>query len=472
MAAPSSATAGGGGTFHLTNLDSSKKMEIPDPPGMDDVKQKRDRLNGMVDVLAEKVGGVLQKQERDFLAAYRAHNYNVQKELQDLRNKVAEAENSLQKNDKVHKLEEERSWYRKEALRLDAFTTSMKKDLKAMREKLEGIEDDRNWLERQLKASKKQNKLLRAELEIRLDGGDGGGGGGGGGLAMDGSMGGSRGGQGGGGGGGGGPMASFSPSMVGAGGGMSGMPGGESRDLTGAAEARYQREQARLRKDLAAEKRTSARLRALVVERQNGKAELEEFFLRSIEAVKKSIVRRRRAQASPVKGGGGQVESGPLSSSMRAQSPSLGVGAGMGGPEDDGRGGDGQLSLLGGDDGSPAGDAAVRQALGGLSGFTATDRARVIESLLGQDEVLAFLYDHLFPPPAEAGSAAGAQQGSAGGALAPPPMGAAASPSAGGVAAGSGARAVQAMAGGNGGPLGLDADTQQYLMGTGGARAG
>jgi chromosome segregation ATPase len=181
MAAPSS-TAGGGGTFHLTNLDSSKKMEIPDPPGMDDVKQKRDRLNGMVDVLAEKVGGVLQKQERDFLAAYRAHNYNVQKELQDLRNKVAEAENSLQKNDKVHKLEEERSWYRKEALRLDAFTTSMKKDLKAMREKLEGIEDDRNWLERQLKASKKQNKLLRAELEIRLDGGDGGGGGGGGGV--------------------------------------------------------------------------------------------------------------------------------------------------------------------------------------------------------------------------------------------------------------------------------------------------
>jgi hypothetical protein len=284
---------------------------------------------------------------------------------------------------------------------------------------------------------------------------------------MGGSMGGSRGGQG----GGGGPMASFSPSMVGAGGMAGGMAGGE-RDLTGAAEARYQREQARLRKDLAAEKRTSARLRALVVERQNGKAELEEFFLRSIEAVKKSIVRRRRAQASPVKGGGGGgVESGPLSSSMRAQSPSLGVGAGMGGPEDDGMGGDGQLLLLEGDDGSPAGDAAVRQALGGLSGFTATDRARVIESLLGQDEVLAFLYDHLFPPPAEAGSSAGAQQGSAGGALAPPPMGAAASPSAGGVAAGSGARAVQAMAGGNGGPLGLDADTQQYLMGTGGARA-
>merc|ERR1719230_1629472 len=101
--------------------------------------------------------------------AYRKHNYALQEELQSLRNKVAKAETSLQKNDKVHKLEGERSWYRKEALRLDSFTSAMKKDLKYMKEKLESIEDDRNWLERQLKAAKKQNKLVRADLEIRLN---------------------------------------------------------------------------------------------------------------------------------------------------------------------------------------------------------------------------------------------------------------------------------------------------------------
>ena len=44
------------------------------------------------------------------------------------------------------------------------------KDLKYMKEKLENVEENGNWLERQLKASKKQNKLLRAELEIRLAG--------------------------------------------------------------------------------------------------------------------------------------------------------------------------------------------------------------------------------------------------------------------------------------------------------------
>ena len=38
-----------------------------------------------------------------------------------------------------------------------------------MEEKLETMEDDRNWLKRQLKSCKKQNKLLRAELQIRLN---------------------------------------------------------------------------------------------------------------------------------------------------------------------------------------------------------------------------------------------------------------------------------------------------------------
>merc|ERR1712023_30612 len=74
----------------------------------------------------------------------------------------------MKKDSKIKKLEEERDWYRKEALRLDTFSTAMKKDLKYMKEKLDSVEDDRRWLEKQLKTSKKQNKLLRAEIDIRL----------------------------------------------------------------------------------------------------------------------------------------------------------------------------------------------------------------------------------------------------------------------------------------------------------------
>ena len=127
---------------------------------------------------------MLARQEKDFLAAYRAHMYNVQKELHDMREKMHRNETVENKTEKIKKIEEERDWYRKEALRLDAFTTAMTKDLKYMKDKLEAIEEDRTWLERQLKACKKQNKLLRAELDVRISangqadamGGEGGGG--------------------------------------------------------------------------------------------------------------------------------------------------------------------------------------------------------------------------------------------------------------------------------------------------------
>ena len=82
---------------------------------------------------------MLQKQEKEFLAAYRAHMLSVQKELQQLRAKANEAELAMKKNEKIRSLEEERNWYRKEALRLDKFATAMKKDLKYMTEKLESI---------------------------------------------------------------------------------------------------------------------------------------------------------------------------------------------------------------------------------------------------------------------------------------------------------------------------------------------
>lgn len=72
------------------------------------------------------------------------------------------SETSAQKSEKMKKLESEQEWYRTEALRLDELVLSQSQELKLVREQLEALEEDRNWMERQLKSSKKQNKLLRA----------------------------------------------------------------------------------------------------------------------------------------------------------------------------------------------------------------------------------------------------------------------------------------------------------------------
>ena len=139
---------------------SNVKRPVYEPEGLKRVKNLHGKVSHLVDNLAGKLGLVLRKQEKDFLSAYRAHMYNVQKELQGLRAKVDESELELRKNQKIVALQKERDWYRSEALRLDTFATNIKKDLKFMRERLSTIDEDRNWLERQLKASKKQNKLF------------------------------------------------------------------------------------------------------------------------------------------------------------------------------------------------------------------------------------------------------------------------------------------------------------------------
>ncbi|ETW07652.1 hypothetical protein, variant 2 [Aphanomyces invadans] len=305
---------------------------------MASVREKYTQLHGVVGSLSEKITAVLVRQEKDFLAAYRAHMYNVQKELHDTKEKILRNETLENKSEKIKLLEEERDWYRKEALRLDTFTTNMKKDLKHLKEKLECIEEDRDWLEKQLKASKKQNKLLRAELEIRLAN-----------LTSQAED----------------AMATRPPSPA-----VDDMEHNSSAGLQLPLAAVEREEQFRkqirqLKRELLASKRDVNRLRETTSKQQSN--ELEEFFVQSIDAVKKDIVRRR----SHIR----DSKTRPIPALKAEPVP-----------------------------GMPLVRVGTTSEVGGwvdcgpeMKEFTAADRVRVIERLLSHDEVLSILYDNLFP---------------------------------------------------------------------------
>lgn len=89
-------------TIGDTFLTESRAMDPPEPEAMTRVREEHSRLQGVVFSLNQKISQVLAKQEGDFLAAYRAHMYTVQKELQTLRQRVVEAENVLQVGRRVH----------------------------------------------------------------------------------------------------------------------------------------------------------------------------------------------------------------------------------------------------------------------------------------------------------------------------------------------------------------------------------
>ncbi|KAF1313858.1 hypothetical protein FI667_g16947, partial [Globisporangium splendens] len=208
------------------------------------------------------------------------------------------------KTEKIKKTEEERDWYCKEALRLDAFTTSMTRDLKHMKEKLEAIEEDRNWLEKQLKACKKQNKLLRAELD---------------------------------------EASALSPTMF------------EER------EEKMKRQLKALKREL---QQKNQELVMMKQQRYLGKDEqershLENFFIQCVESVKEEVIKRRNG----------------ISTGFDRKQDKSGL------------------------QGSTAGRIRNQKYDVGpdFEDFTAADRVRLIERLLSHDEVLTFLYEHLFP---------------------------------------------------------------------------
>lgn len=300
------------------------------------------------------------------MAAYRAHMYNVQKELHEMREKIHRNETVENKSEKIKKIEDERDWYRKEALRLDAFTTTMTKDLKYMKENLEAIEEDRNWLEKQLKACKKQNKLLRAELDVR--------------LAVSGNNSGSD---------SGGVFPSFDSQSrsgskiqkqrgsqdlpiagvpaVGAHGlpqlNLDGTTTGQSAMLAEEREEKLKKQIRSLKRDLQHKSNELSSIkrqqRLLRHDGGTGHSPLEKFFLQCVDSVKEEVGRRR--------------DCGP-NSVIDRKAAQRGTRSSM--PVEKSR--------------QPKFDVE-------LDDFTPNDRVRLIERLLAHDEVLAFLYNHLFP---------------------------------------------------------------------------
>ena len=60
------------------------------PRSMKVVHEQFEKLEHVVDNLNEKTRGLLLRERREFLAAYRAHTFKIQNELRDLRKRVAE----------------------------------------------------------------------------------------------------------------------------------------------------------------------------------------------------------------------------------------------------------------------------------------------------------------------------------------------------------------------------------------------
>mmetsp|Transcript_30785 Transcript_30785/g.73824 ORF Transcript_30785/g.73824 Transcript_30785/m.73824 type:complete len:390 (-) Transcript_30785:226-1395(-) len=122
-------------------------------------------LQDIAGQLDKKVENMLEAHEKDFFEAYREHICTVQREFKQLQQKADEEETKTRRDAKIKSLKAELDWFQEETLRLNECCQKYKKELDKWRGKAEALDDDRQFLEDQIKTAKKQNTTLRGAVE-------------------------------------------------------------------------------------------------------------------------------------------------------------------------------------------------------------------------------------------------------------------------------------------------------------------
>jgi len=91
--------------------------------------------------------------------------YAIMKEMKELKEKASSERHKAKQEARLKALEEERDWFRMEALKLDKMCKDHKRILNKLKATLENMEEDRDFFQEQLFNSKKVNKALLLELD-------------------------------------------------------------------------------------------------------------------------------------------------------------------------------------------------------------------------------------------------------------------------------------------------------------------
>ncbi|KRX10859.1 hypothetical protein PPERSA_12210 [Pseudocohnilembus persalinus] len=142
--------------FYNSNIYNKLKIE--------DYYTPYNTLQGYIEEFNKQISGLLKKSEDDFLHAYKEQMTKIQKELKTLKRKIDEETKKQKTNDKMNILEQERDYFRAEALRLDKICKDQLRDLEELKFKIQILTEDKDYYENFVIETKKENKALKSEL--------------------------------------------------------------------------------------------------------------------------------------------------------------------------------------------------------------------------------------------------------------------------------------------------------------------
>ncbi|CAD8160639.1 unnamed protein product [Paramecium pentaurelia] len=129
-----------------------------------EIDRDYNKLQDILDNLQGKIDKIIKSQEDDFMIAYREQMTEVQKELKNMKRKIDEEALRQKADEKKRILEEERDYFKQEALRLDKLCQEQLRTIEELKFKLKITLEEKQYYEGFVIDSKKENKALKYEL--------------------------------------------------------------------------------------------------------------------------------------------------------------------------------------------------------------------------------------------------------------------------------------------------------------------
>lgn len=152
----------GGSPSKIPNESDSPQIERQN---VDEVMKLKDDIDGVIGNLDDKLNLVLAKQEYEYLKSYNIYVKRKEKELRELIDKLNEKNsNNTQKDEKINNLEKTIKSIRDDQIRMEKEKDDQAKKIKKWQSRANNFEQERDFLQKQVLESKRQNKLLKLAI--------------------------------------------------------------------------------------------------------------------------------------------------------------------------------------------------------------------------------------------------------------------------------------------------------------------
>ncbi|KAL7511549.1 hypothetical protein ACHAXN_009664 [Cyclotella atomus] len=108
------------------------------------------KLQECIDNLKETIDSNLSEQKEELETIHQSQISKLSIDIDQLKAEKMKLEEAIAANERANLLENERDWYKKEALHLDKVLEETKSECKELKMKLDESNNDRKWMKEQL----------------------------------------------------------------------------------------------------------------------------------------------------------------------------------------------------------------------------------------------------------------------------------------------------------------------------------